>query len=91
MHVKKMVSLVEARTTLSSLTKAVAKGGGAVAITRRSQLASSTTAEEGAALSGLMEITGAWPSTPSNMRRIWQNSNTSVINNGGGRRCPFLA
>ena len=39
MHVKKMVSLVEARTTLSSLTKAIAKGGGAVAITRRSQLA----------------------------------------------------
>ena len=38
MQVKKVVSLVEARTTLSSLTKAVAKGGGAIAITRRSQL-----------------------------------------------------
>ena len=39
MHVKKMVSLVEARATLSGLTKAIAKGGGAIAISQRSQLA----------------------------------------------------
>lgn len=39
MQVKKMVSLVEARAMLSGLTKAVAKGGGAVAITQRSKLA----------------------------------------------------
>ena len=39
MQAKKIVSLVEARARLSSLTKAVAKGGGAIAITQRSKLA----------------------------------------------------
>ena len=39
MHVKKMVSLVEARAMLSGLTKAVANGDGAIAITQRSKLA----------------------------------------------------
>ena len=34
MQVKKMVSLVEARAMLSSITKAVAKGGEAIAITQ---------------------------------------------------------
>ena len=37
MHVKKTVSLVEARAMLSGLTKAVAKGGEAIAITQRSK------------------------------------------------------
>lgn len=39
MYAKKVVSLVEARASLSRLTREVAKGGGAVAITQRSKLA----------------------------------------------------
>ena len=39
MHVKKTVSLVEARASLGGLTRTVGKGGGAIAITRRSRLA----------------------------------------------------
>lgn len=39
MHAKKVVSLVEARASLSRLAQEVAKGKGAVAITQRSKLA----------------------------------------------------
>ncbi len=39
MQAKKIVSLVEARAKLSGLTRAVAEGGGAIAITQRSKLA----------------------------------------------------
>jgi len=39
MHVKKLVSLVEARASLSRLTREVATGGEAIAITQRSRLA----------------------------------------------------
>jgi prevent-host-death family protein len=38
MHVKKLINLVEARASLSRLTKEVAKGGGPIAITQRSKL-----------------------------------------------------
>jgi prevent-host-death family protein len=38
-HAKKVVSLVEARASLSRLAQEVAKGKGAVAITQRSKLA----------------------------------------------------
>ncbi len=39
MHTKKIVSLVEARASLSRLAQDVARGKGAVAITQRSKLA----------------------------------------------------
>ena len=39
MHVKKLVSLVEARASLSRLTREVAISGEAIAITQRSKLA----------------------------------------------------
>jgi prevent-host-death family protein len=39
MRAKKVVSLVEARASLSRLAQEVAKGGGAIAITQRSRLA----------------------------------------------------
>ena len=39
MLAKKVVSLVEARASLSRLTREVAQGGGAIAITQRSKLA----------------------------------------------------
>lgn len=39
MQIKKIVGLVEARATLSGLTKAVKRDGGAIAITQRSRLA----------------------------------------------------
>jgi PHD/YefM family antitoxin component YafN of YafNO toxin-antitoxin module len=39
MHVKKLVSLVEARASLSRLTREVATSGEAIAITQRSKLA----------------------------------------------------
>ena len=39
MHAKKVVSLVEARASLSRLAQEVARGRGAVAITQRSKLA----------------------------------------------------
>lgn len=39
MHAKKVISLVEARASLSRLAQEVARGGGPVAITQRSKLA----------------------------------------------------
>jgi|SRR5262245_58443119 len=39
MHAKKVVSLVEARASLSRLAQEVARGGGPIAITQRSKLA----------------------------------------------------
>ncbi len=39
MHAKKVISLVEARASLSRLTWEVARSGGAIAITQRSKLA----------------------------------------------------
>ncbi len=39
MQAKKVISLVEARASLSRLTREVARGGGAIAITQRSKLA----------------------------------------------------
>lgn len=39
MHVKKWINLVEARASLSRLTREVAKGEGPIAITQRSKLA----------------------------------------------------
>ena len=39
MHVKKVISLVEARASLSRLTQEIARSGGAIAITQRSKLA----------------------------------------------------
>ncbi len=39
MHAKKVISLVEARASLSRLTREVARSGGVIAITQRSKLA----------------------------------------------------